>query len=627
MSKNTEYSANQIKVLSDRDHVRLRTQVYLGSTNPASYNVPIFADDQFVVKPITFIPAVFKAFGEIVDNSIDEFAQITIPNKTLTIEANPLLGTYTVSDNGRGIPITKHETGPYTPEVALGSLRSGRNFEDELANGVIGQNGVGSACTNYCSTVFSVTIHRDNKVYRQEFTDGALHVSKPSIRRTTSSQTGTSVSFQLDSDVFRDPTLPDELIWNKAIEIAFTNPGVTTIYNKHKFRFPRGLDDVLKRSPWKDYYKFADNGFEFFVVPDAHEGLDEQIFTWVNSSLLFDGGLCNTQFINAFCDKVISHLSAAAKKNKCEITKNDVRRGLMVLGNIKISNPEYDAQSKTRLVGPNLRKEISTLIDDGWSSFARRNKDWLNVILERAIVRHHSTENKKAQKKHQQQLKKKIVGLVDATSKNRSECQLLITEGDSAASMITDARDPKTTASLPLRGKFNNVYGATIAQILKMGKISDMLSAIGLVPGVKAYRNDLRYGRVVIATDADYDGSDIFTLAINLFFHLWPELFDPQYPPYFYRLIAPNVCATKGKSRVHFATHDLYERSKQKYANYTIDYYKGLGSMVRQDWEMILSGKTNTLIPIQDDGNMKNILTLLFSPDSNARKEWLQNDK
>src|SRR5271165_3782248 len=210
MAKKPEYTAEDIKVLDDRSHVRLRTNVYLGNTKKTSYSVPLFLNDKFEVKEIEFIPAVYKAVGEIIDNSIDEFANTTFAGKVLSIEANPILGTYTITDNGRGVPIDMHSSGKYTPEVAFGSLRSGRNFEEGKETGVIGQNGVGSACTNYCSVEFSLDIHRDGKRYRQTFTDGAKEISKPSIR-AGSDKTGTSVSFQLDNKVFEDTTLPDEL--------------------------------------------------------------------------------------------------------------------------------------------------------------------------------------------------------------------------------------------------------------------------------------------------------------------------------------------------------------------------------------------------------------------------------
>jgi DNA gyrase/topoisomerase IV subunit B len=297
---------------------------------------------------------------------------------------------------------------------------------------------------------------------------------------------------------------------------------------------------------------------------------------------------------------------------------------LLVLGNHKLKDPQYDAQSKTRLTGPNLRVEMAAMVDEMWSSFARRNKDWLPSVFERAVLRHHQSENSKAIKEHTKNLRKKVAGLVDATSDMRFNTKLLITEGDSAASMITEARDPETIASLPLSGKVNNVYGTTPAQLLNMGKITDMLTAIGLVPGQKASRASLRYGQVIIATDADYDGSDIFTLLINLFYSFWPELFDPNYEPFFYRMVAPNVVASKGGKRVHFTSRNDYEKVKDKYKGWTIEYMKGLGSMHKDDWNIVIAGLNQYSIPILDDGNIPNTLELLFGPSAELRRQWLQ---
>ena len=529
-----------------------------------TYSIPIFNKDSLVVSDVEFTPAVYKAVGEIIDNSVDEFRQTNNKAPVLQITADPILGQYTIADNGRGIPIGKHESGKYTPEVALGSLRSGRNFEDELEKGVIGQNGVGSACTNYCSSEFNVDIHRDGKRYRQRFSNGAEKVTNPSIRKAATAKTGTSITFTLDDKVFDHPVLPDQLVENRAIEIALTNPGVTTLYNGRKYKYKNGFDDYIKKIS-DNYFKFDHDGVQFYVILDINKSDEEQIFSWVNSSLLFDGGICNTQFLNAFYDKVIKHTEREAKKLKCVVTKNDIRSNLLVIGTLLLEKPQYDAQSKTRLTGPNRRKEMAELVDHSWSLFAKRNKSWLGEVMDRAVHRHHASANKKAIKDHSKKNVRKIAGLIDATHKDRSLCQLLITEGDSAASKITEARDPRTTGSLPLTGKVNNVYGATVAQLLGMSKITDLLTAIGLVPGQKARRFDLRYSKIVIATDADHDGADIFTLLVNLFFQFWPELFDDDYPPIIHRLVAPNICAVKGKQRVHFPNRKDYESNKSKY--------------------------------------------------------------
>lgn len=626
MSKK-QYTSEDIQVLSDRDHVRKRLPVYAGSTSIAEYTIPVFGDD-FLLRKVSFVPAVYKVIGEIIDNSIDEFAQIDDPVKILTIDAEPISGLYSISDNGRGVPIDKHRTGKYTPEVVFGSLRSGRNFGDDKQNGVIGMNGMGSAITNFCSSEFTVIIHRDGKKYTQMFADGGKFPSKPIIRKGAN-KTGTTITFTLDDEVFEDVSLDPLLMLNRAKEVALTNPGVVVQYNKKRYLYRKGFEDVVKKivSTKGSYYKFEHTTdtatIEFFVITGIEKNIDEQVFTWVNSSFLFDGGLCNTQFVNAFVDKTINHLASAAKKERIDITKNDVRQNLLIFGNIKVSNPEYDAQSKTRLTGPNLRNEMQEMISNHWKSFARKNKGWIDEVFANASARHNATAAKKAIKEHKKHLRKKIDGLIDATGKDRTACQLLVTEGLSAASMITEARNPVTTGSFPLTGKINNVYGKSIAQLLNMGKVTDLLASCGLVPGEKAGLDTLRYGKIVIATDADYDGDDIFTLLVNLFYQYWPELFKED-RPIVHRLVAPNVCLSKGKQRVHFPTRDDYEKSKNKYHGWEVSYYKGLGSMVKQDWEMILNGETNTLIPVYDDGNLSSTLELLFSNNVEARKEWLQ---
>lgn len=632
MSK--QYTAKDVRLLNDRDHVRLRTQVYLGNMSATTYKLPVFTGE-FKIEYVTFVPAVYKAVGEIIENSLDEFTRIgsSLSNKKLTIEADTKNGHYTITDNGRGIPIEKHPDAPdlYTPHVCLGLLRSGRNFEANKDAGVIGQNGVGSACTNYCSTEFDITVYRDNKRYIQHFTNGADKYSDPKITPNTTHETGTQISFKLDPSVFKQVSLPEQLVHNRAIEIAMTNPGVAVSYNETKYRFKDGMQDIVEQiirgRTGASYFTFNLNTpkakGQIHIIFNVQRNIDEQMFTWVNSTLLFDEGICNKQFFNAFFDKTIEHLSKEAAKEKAEVTRNDVRENLLVFADLKITDPEYDAQSKTRLTGPSLRDEIVSMVADQWKQFARKNEQWLANVLKAAIQRHDFEANKKAIQKHEKNIRKKVDGLLDATSKNRSACQILITEGLSAKSQISEARDPITTAAFPLTGKINNVYGCKPAEVLKMGKLTDLMAAIGLVPGRKASRSDLRYGKIVIATDADYDGDDIFTLLVNLFYQFWPELFDPNYDPIIHRLIAPNVCLVKGKERIHFPSRPQYEKDKNKYKGYEVRYYKGLGSMHKDDWEMILTGKTDTFIPIVDDSKMKDTLELLFGSDADARKQWL----
>ena len=628
------YTSDDIQVLSDIEHVRARTQIYLGNTNPATYDIPLLSTTSgFGVVALEFVPAVLRAIYEITDNSVDEFEQNGNRASTLSIAYSPSTGRVTVRDNGRGVPIGKHKAGGYTPEVVFGSLRSGRNFVADKKKGVRGQNGVGSACVAFTSSVFEITINRDSKQYFQRFLDGSNVRDKPVITDAPGVATGTQISFALDSTVYKSTKLPEQLITNIANEIAFNNPKVTVEYTNtdteqsQTFKYMNGLSDIVRRMS-NSFFKFTDkDGIEFFVIFDAHNGIDERIFTWVNSVVLFDGGICNTQFINSFCDIVETHLEKQAKRSRCTVTKNDIRQNLLILGTLKVSDPEFDSQTKSRLTGPNLKQPIHKMIEDQFAAFAKQNAAWLDLVVERAAQRHHSRADKSAVNDLIRKRPAKIPGLLNATGADRSKCMVLITEGESASSQIEEVRDPKTTATFAMSGKFNNVYDSTVAQVLTMGKLKDLLLSIGLVPGRKADRSTLQFGhRIIIATDADADGDDIFTLLVNLFYKFWPELLDPNKPPILYRLISPNVVASKGKVRKHFVRLADFEAQASKYSGWNVEYMKGLGSLHKPDWEQMLSNIEPLLIPIVDDGSISEVLELLFSSNAEPRKLWLSGE-
>lgn len=621
---NKEYTDSDIEVLTDAQHVRKRLGMYAGSNTVTTFMYPLFKRDKIEFVQMSFVPATYKALGEILDNSIDELTQLNSKDKRITLIADPDAGDYTVSDNGRGVPIGMHASGKHTPEVVFASLRSGRNFGDNREAGVIGMNGIGSSFVAMSSTEFNINITRDGKNYTQSLLKGIDEIKPPVIGKAKVAGTGTTIQFKLDPKVYSNVSLPYDLVRNRAQEIALCNPGMKVEFNGEDFVYNKGIEEVLKAVS-KQHMKISGPIGDMYVCFDLHQGIDEQMFTWVNSSLLFDGGICNTQFMNAFVDQVVEHLKPQAKKQKCEVTKNDIKKDLLVFGVLKIANPQYDAQNKTRLVGPSMKKEFVDMVEAAWKTFARTNKTWLELVLERASRRHHGKADAEATKEHQKSIKKKVPGLLDATGKNRMLCQLLITEGDSASAQISEVRDPTTTATLPLTGKINNVYGCTVAEVLGMGKISDLLSAIGLVPGKRAVRSQLNYGQIVIASDADVDGGNIFTLLCNLFYQYWPELMDPSQPFIICRLAAPNVVASKGKKRIHFATRIEFEKKKDSLTGYTIEYCKGLGSLAKEDWEIILDpANKKCKIPIVDDGGIVNILKLLFSDNSDNRKEWLQ---
>ena len=621
-----DYTSEDIEVLTDIEHVRRRTQIYLGSMNETEYDIPVFGDD-LGVENIKFIPAVLKAFGEIVDNSIDEFAQVKSKRHKLVIDGNPGIGKYSVSDNGRGIPIDKHPSGKYTPELALSSMRAGRNFSDNKTSGTIGQNGVGSSCVNFVSSEFLVKVNRDEKEYTQVFSEGCSIIGVPIIQKG-SKRTGTSVSFKLDSSVFNDVRLPEVLIREKCRALAFTNPGLSVEYNSEEFKYKSGLDDILSGMDLEYYRMFDDddgNSYEFFLIFDYGKSEHGDMFTWLNSSLLGDGGSCNTQFVNALADKTIRYLEKEAKKQKCKVTRNDVRVNLMILGNIKVSDPEFDSQAKTRLVGPSLRSNFDDLFDKHWGKFVRDNESWFESVLANAHRRHHTSANIRAINAHNKLTRKRVKGFKDATSKNRKECMIFISEGISASSEIQNVRDPSIHASFPLTGKINNVYNSTPAQVLQMGKITNMLTVLGLSPGTVATMGNINFGKIILAVDSDPDGNHIAALLVNILYKFWPELFKFG-EPVVYKLIAPNIVATNKHERVYFPSMVEFGEVSKEYKNYDIEYFKGLGSMATGDWRVLLRELDDYLVPYEYDENFGDVIDLIFSSDVGPRKEWLMSE-
>lgn len=626
-----QYDSEDISILTDREHVRLRTQIYLGDMSRRSFEILDFFQPKIAFTQVELVPAVYKAVGEIIDNSIDEFAHGFQSKPELTIEADTTEGRYLIADNGRGVPISIHEVAKiHTPQVVFGSLRSGRNFSDDnKATGVQGQNGVGSSITNYCSKEFKINITREGKRYVQTFTDGGLDVTKPKITAGPKTSTGTNIEFQLDDEVFKNGVqIQDVVMRNRAYEIAVLNPGWKVHYNTDTFHFKDGLKGVIKQLTSSSYgtftYESPDFVAEVYVLPKTHNEPSEKVFTWINSSFLLDGGKINTQLVNAFVDNAVQTVDKKLAKDGVTANRQDVVSGVTFVVNVKVKNPTFDGQAKTRQTGPDLRKEVQDMVTAGWKTFGRTCNDWLEEVQEAAINRSMKSLSKKLDTDAKKTKKLRIEGLLDATSSNRQECQLLVVEGLSAQAQVSDVRNPKTTAAYALTGKINNVYGTSIVKLSQMEKVMPLLNTIGLVPGKKADRSKLNFGKLVISTDADYDGSDIFVTIVCLIYEYWPELLDPK-NPFVYRLVAPNVCAIKNDKRVHFANRVDYEKVKDKYKRegWQIKYYKGLGSMSSVDWEMIFERGTPGYIPIVEDGRIKQTMELLFGEDTQARKDWL----
>lgn len=610
-----------ISLLSQQEHVRIRPSQFLGSIIPDKAIIPYFENGFFNTKEIYFTPACLRCVNEIIENACDEFLRSKIKKPILSIEFDVDSKQVTISDNGKGVPIGTHSSGLSTPEVVFCHLGSGSNFNSNKEAGMQGQNGVGAACVNFCSKFFFISIKRDKKLYEQTFLQGTRIINTPTISQLLSktNETGTTISFVLDDTVF-PVILPEDWFNIKAQELVNSISNLTvkltiiTKENKKEYEYSYSSNKPLKNEKTHDL--IGDNCEITIISKDGIYGN----YTWVNGGYLFDGGTCNQQIEQIFISKVSEYIEAVVKKERLKYTKEDILQNVILLTKLKVSDPLYDSQAKTRFKGPSQKKNIESCFFN-IDKFFKSNQSYIDSLLE--LIR--SKSNSKAKKQLEKKQKIHFVeGYLKATSTDRTKTWLLLNEGLSAASQVSAARDPKYIGSLPLGGKLNNVYDKSPSQLLAMPKIVDLMQIIGLVPGKKAVREELNYYYVVIATDADPDGDGIFVNLVNVFYSQWPELFDnSNNVPFLYRLNAPNIVAVTSKERIHFKNKNDYEKNKNKIKNkYHLEYMKGLGSMTISDWKKCLEN-SNSMEPVIVDDNFSELLEIFFSKDVKKRKEWL----
>lgn len=614
-----------IAKLSDYEHARLRTEMYLGSRTPHTQDVLLFNDEGAYVKEMTWVPALFTAFRESFDNGLDEVIGHGHGN-SIWVEFDEANMTISLEDNGRGIPFDfdkEHNT--HIATMVLSETKTGRNFGER--GEVAGTNGLGISIVNYCSEQFDVRIRRDNKQFTQTFNEsvlyGTLVTNDAVIKEVKSSNTGTKISFKLSKTVFEHMVLPEEFIRARIIEVAYTNPKVSFYFNGQRIKAKTTIEKFLygKKKPILVEVDKEDFKSKFFVVPNFLEKGD---FTHslVNRIPALNGGNHIDLFRRQFVGDLMNALKKLGKKRKLEPNRSDITEGLLFYNVTEMTAPNFDSQSKTRLINEKAGKYAQAAVnEDVIKKVIRQNPEWIEAIFERCAIRTNKIDANELANAEKKVAKKKIAKLIEANSKNRRECVLFVTEGDSAMNMSA-VRDPNIHAGLPLRGKILNVHGEDPKKVITNQTISDLMSAIGLSISKKADRSELRYGKLYIAHDMDPDGYSIGALLVNFFHSYWPELFTDATDPFINVFMTPFIIAEKGKERRYWYGDDHENFKPEDYKGWSITRAKGLGSLEEQDWENAL--KTPKLFPIVDDGRIKESLDLIFNNNrSDDRKEWI----
>lgn len=648
-----------IKKLTDYQHLRLRTEMFLGARTPHTQYTLLHTATGPHVLEVTWVPALMTSFREIIDNSMDEFTKAKIAGK-LEVTYDPETLSFEVKDNGRGIPIDwSEEHNCHLATLVMSELKAGRNFEDSERKGVAGQNGLGGSCIVNVATKFEVEVirkgypwrtptpeqekYKGNYKFTQKFFEGnpalddSLQVCDPVIENTSVKTTGTTVRFTLSPLVFQHKTLPPKLVESLLREIAACNPDHTIVFNGNKLPSKGSIEKTLFHGKDVIQMPIIEEGFVsgFFIVPNMMQTSDVNFLmhSLVNNIPTFEGGNHLDAFKKNFALGLLKSLEKESKKRKLVPNRSDVEEGLLIYNCTVMDAPFFQGQAKTRLINDEVIKPVSAAFTDAWfEKIAKTHKTWINEIYARCANRTNKKDDDELAKAAKRNLRNKVAKLKDATARRgnavipRSQCTLFTTEGDSAAGGLSDVRDPVIHGVLPLRGKITNVRDEklTALKLMDSQALADLMNALGLTPGEKAIRGRLRYGKFFIATDSDQDGANIAALVINFLFTYWPELFDPELEPFVHIFMTPYIILEKGKQKKYYFMDDVHEFKPEDWSGWHVRRAKGLGTLQKADWNFAINTELRSL-PIVDDGDLGETLDLIFNKKrADDRKEWLQ---
>jgi DNA gyrase/topoisomerase IV subunit B len=344
----------------------------------------------------------------------------------------------------------------------------------------------------------------------------------------------------------------------------------------------------------------------------------------VNNIPAFNGGIHIDTFRRLFYGNLITALEKESRRRKLTPNRSDVTEGVLIYNITNMRAPNFDSQSKTRLINEEVGSYLKKYLEDPelYKDVIKKNKEWIDAIYKRCEDRTQKKDASELSKLAKKNLRNKVPRLMDATGLDRSKCILFLAEGESAISGMGSVRNPDLHGGLGMKGKVLNVNGEVPKKVLENKELGDIMNCMGLMIGERANRHALRYGKVYVAHDMDPDGLNIGALLINFFYTYWPELFDNTKDPFIHIFRTPFIIAEKGKARKYWYAHNYSEFKQEDYKDWTITRAKGLGTLTEEDWQYSLDHPE--VYPVVDDGDMKNTLDLIFnSKRSDDRKEWI----
>ena len=626
-----EYDASQIQILEGLEAVRKRPGMYIGSTS---------------------IRGLHHLVYEIVDNAVDE--ALAGVCDTITITLNPDRSC-TVEDNGRGIPIGMHaKAGIPAVEVVFTILHAGGKFGGGGYKVSGGLHGVGASVVNALSDWLEVEIYHEGHIYKQRYERGKRAYELKIVGDCEFEKHGTVVTFHPDSEIFEETYFEFETLADRMKEMAFLTAGLKIILidereaekQESTFHYEGGIREFVTYLNHSKVALYPDvifcggekNGVQVEVAMQHNDAYNESIYSFVNNINTPEGGMHLTGFKNALTKTFnkYAHDNKLLKDNEPDLSGEDIREGLAAIISVKIEEPQFEGQTKQKLGNSEARTAVDAVVSEQLTYFLEQNPAVAKTICEKSIVAQRARE---AARKAREMTRRKTAldsmflsdKLADCTSKNPAECEIFIVEGDSAGGSAKSARDRKTQAILPLRGKILNVEKARLDRIYDNAEIKTMITAFGTGIHDEFDISKIRYDKIILMTDADVDGAHIATLLLTFIYRFMPGLIKEGHV----YLAQPPLFKVEKNKRVYYAYSDeeLEDIMKEigRDSSNKVQRYKGLGEMDEdQLWETTMDPERRVLRKViydeEEAAQVDLTFNILMGDEVEPRREFIEKN-
>ena len=633
--KKNNYSADSIQALEGMEHVRMRPSMYIGDTGVRGLHHLVY---------------------EVVDNSIDEALAGHCDTISVFINED---NSISVEDNGRGIPVDLHKKeGVSALEVVMTKIGAGGKFDKDSYKVSGGLHGVGVSCVNALSNHLRATVFRDGKIYEQEYEKGKAMYPVKQIGETA--KRGTMVTFKPDNTIFTQTTeYSYDTLASRMRELSFLNKGITITLTDKRFTNDKGEFEgevFHSKEGLKEFVRFLDSGREPIIshvigmenekgeIPVEvalvyNTSYSENIFSYVNNINTHEGGthlqgfrMGLTRTLKKYADS-----SGLLDKLKFEISGDDFREGLTAIISVKVSEPQFEGQTKTKLGNREVVSPVSQAVSEMLENYLEENPNDAKIIVQKVIL---AAQARHAAKKAREMVQRKTVlgggglpgKLSDCSEQDPARCEIFFVEGDSAGGTAKQGRDRNFQAIMPLRGKILNVEKAMPHKVFENEEIRNIFTALGVTIGTeedsKALNVEkLRYHKVVIMCDADVDGSHIATLILTFFFRFMRELIEGGHV---YIATPPLYLVKKGNKKEYAWNDDQRDIANERMGgSAAIQRYKGLGEMnAEQLWETTMNPEFRTLrqVTIDSLAEADRVFSMLMGDEVPPRREFIEKN-